>query len=221
MNKDTFEPLAFVQKPAAEMIATSRSFYEEMRRRRSVREFSNQPIPMEVIENAIRAAGSAPSGANMQPWHFAVVTGAEKKQQIRVAAEREERAFYQKRASQEWLDALAPLDTNASKPFLETAPCLIAIFYKSTTLTEQGETRKNYYPKESVGIATGMLVTALHLAGLVTLTYTPSPMNFLNELLQRPKNEHPFLLLVTGYPAENAQVPRLEKYPLEKIATFE
>ncbi|KPL77065.1 nitroreductase [Ornatilinea apprima] len=221
MTQETFEPLAFQEKPVDEMIAASRAFDAEMRRRHSVREFSSHPIPMEVIENAIRAAGSAPSGANMQPWHFAVVTSAEKKRQIRAAAEREERAFYEKRASAEWLDALAPLNTNASKPFLETAPCLIAIFYKSTTLTGQGKTRKNYYPKESVGIATGILITALHLAGLVTLTYTPSPMNFLNDLLQRPKNEHPFLLLVTGYPAENAQVPQLEKYPLEKIATFE
>lgn len=150
-----------------------------------------------------------------------MITDANMKKQIRAAAEKEERSFYEKRASEEWLNALAQLDTNASKPFLETAPCLIAIFYKSTTLTEQGEVRKNYYPKESTGIATGMLITALHLAGLVTLTYTPSPMNFLNELLQRPKNEHPFLLLVTGYPAENARVPHLEKHPLEKIATFE
>jgi iodotyrosine deiodinase len=174
-----------------------------------------------VIKNAILAAGTAPSGANMQPWHFAVVTNPEKKREIREGAEKEERAFYQGRAPEEWLRALAPLGTDENKPFLETAPCLIVVFLKKYTIDEEGKEHKNYYPTESVGIATGILITALHLSGLATLTHTPSPMKFLNKILGRPDSERPFLILVTGYPRSNASVPVISKYQLDQIATFD
>ena len=196
------------------------AFYQLMSKRRSVRDFSPQPVPASVLEDAILAAGTAPSGANMQPWHFVVVRDAEVKQKIREAAEIEERELYENRASEEWLDALAPLGTDANKPFLETAPALIAIFLKKVTIDEQGEKHKNYYTSESVGIATGVLITALHNAGLATLTHTPSPMKFLSQILERPSHERPFLLLVTGYPAEGTLVPDIKRLPLDKIATF-
>ena len=198
----------------------AKSFYQQMSKRRSVRDFSPQPVPASVLEDAILAAGTAPSGANMQPWHFVVVQDAEVKQKIREAAEIEERELYENRASEEWLDALAPLGTDANKPFLETAPALIAIFLKKVTIDEQGEKHKNYYTSESVGIATGMLITALHKAGLATLTHTPSPMKFLSQILERPSHERPFLLLVTGYPAAGTLVPDIKRLPLDKIATF-
>lgn len=220
MTKANFEPLAFIEKNADEMVDISRLLYQDMKRRRTVREFSDRPVPDEVIKNAIRAAGTAPSGANMQPWQFVVVTDPKKKREIREGAEAEERSFYQERAPEEWLKALEPFDTNENKPFLETAPCLIAIFLKTMTIDADGEQHKNYYPKESVGIATGMLITVLHLSGLATLTHTPSPMKFLNEILERPNTEHPFLLLVTGYPSSDASVPKIERYTLEQIATF-
>lgn len=198
----------------------AREFYQLMSKRRSVRDFSDQAVPASVLEDAILAAGTAPSGANMQPWHFVVVQDAEVKQKIREAAEIEERELYENRASEEWLDALAPLGTDANKPFLETAPALIAIFLKKVTIDEQGEKHKNYYTSESVGIATGMLITALHNAGLATLTHTPSPMKFLSQILERPSHERPFLLLVTGYPAAGTLVPDIKRLPLDKIATF-
>lgn len=198
----------------------AREFYQLMSKRRSVRDFSDQPVPASVLEDAILAAGTAPSGANMQPWHFVVVQDPEVKQKIREAAEIEERELYENRASEEWLDALAPLGTDANKPFLETAPALIAIFLKKVTIDEQGEKHKNYYTSESVGIATGMLITALHNAGLATLTHTPSPMKFLSQILERPSHERPFLLLVTGYPAAGTLVPDIKRLPLDKIATF-
>lgn len=198
----------------------AREFYQLMSKRRSVRDFSDQPVPASVLEDAILAAGTAPSGANMQPWHFVVVQDPEVKQKIREAAEIEERELYENRASEEWLDALAPLGTDANKPFLETAPALIAIFLKKITIDEQGEKHKNYYTSESVGIATGMLITALHNAGLATLTHTPSPMKFLSQILERPSHERPFLLLVTGYPAAGTLVPDIKRLPLDKIATF-
>ncbi len=198
----------------------SREFYKRMARRRSVRDFSDREIPAQVLENAIMAAGTAPSGANMQPWHFVVVQDPAVKKRIREAAEHEERALYEHRASDEWLSALAPLGTDANKPFLQTAPALIAIFLKKSTIDENGEKHKNYYTTESVGIATGLLITALHSAGLGTLTHTPSPMKFLSEILQRPDNERPFLLLVTGYPAEGITVPDIKRRPLEQISTF-
>ncbi|GAB4509598.1 MAG: nitroreductase family protein [Haliangiales bacterium] len=206
--------------PAEEMNRRAQRFYEQLRRRRSVRDFSDRVPPREVIESCIRAAGTAPSGANIQPWHFAVVSDAALKQRIRVAAEAEEREFYERRASREWLEALAPIGTNEQKPFLEIAPYLIAIFAQRYGIEESGARTSHYYVQESVGIATGMLITALHTAGLATLTHTPSPMGFLQQILGRPPNERPFLLLVTGYPSDTAKVPDLSKKPLDDIATF-
>ena len=202
------------------MEQSAQAFYQQMAKRRSVRDFSDRPIPQSVLENAILAAGSAPSGANMQPWYFAVVQDPAIKKKIREAAEIEERELYENRASDEWLDALAPLGTDAQKPFLETAPALIAIFLKKVTIDDEGVKHKNYYTSESVGIATGMLITALHQAGLGTLAHTPSPMKFLTEILERPSHERPFLLLVVGYPEEGAMVPDIQRFPLDKISTF-
>ena len=202
------------------MEQSAQAFYQQMAKRRSVRDFSDRPIPQSVLENAILAAGSAPSGANMQPWYFAVVQDPAIKKKICEAAEIEERELYENRASDEWLDALAPLGTDAQKPFLETAPALIAIFLKKVTIDDEGVKHKNYYTSESVGIATGMLITALHQAGLATLTHTPSPMKFLTEILERPSHERPFLLLVVGYPEEGAMVPDIQRLPLDKISTF-
>jgi len=215
-----FIPLNFTVQEPQDMQQSAQSFYQQMATRRSVRDFSDKPIPDDVLEHAILAAGTAPSGANMQPWHFVVVQSPELKAQIRQAAEKEERELYDNRASDEWLDALAPLGTDANKPFLETAPALIAIFLKKVTIDADGNKHKNYYTSESVGIATGMLITALHQAGLATLTHTPSPMRFLTEILQRPSHERPFLLLVTGYPAEDSLVPNIQRLPLREIATF-
>lgn len=203
----------------SEMQARAKDFYEEIKRRRTVRDFSNQPVAREIIENAILAAGTAPNGANIQPWHFAVIENAEIKKQIRAAAEEEEHEFYTRRATPEWLEELAQLGTDEKKPFLETAPYLIAIFEQSFRVMPNGSHRKNYYVAESTGIATGILITALHHAGLVTLTHTPSPMGFLNEILKRPKNEKPFLLLVVGFPAEDALVPNIKKKDLSEIMT--
>ncbi len=212
-------PLEF--KPLSEevMLECAKDFYALMKSRRSVRDFSDKPVAKEIIEQALLAAGTAPNGANLQPWHFVVVSNPSIKKQIRVAAEEEERAFYQERASEEWLTVLAPLGTNENKPFLEIAPYLIAIFAQVHGYKE-GQKVKHYYVPESVGIATGMLITALHQAGLVCLTHTPSPMKFLNEILERPSHEKPFLLLVVGYPAEGASVPDINKKALSDIATF-
>ena len=218
-----FMPLAFEERPETEMRARAAEFYALMRRRRTVRDFAPREVPGDVIEHALLTAGSAPSGAHRQPWHFVVVTDPEKKAAIREAAEHEEREFYGRRATKEWLDALAPLGTDANKPFLTTAPVLIAIFLRRFTFIhdDEGEQRlKNYYTSESVGIATGLLIAALHNAGLATLTHTPSPMRFLNTLLDRPRDERPYLLLVAGYPAPDAEVPMLERYGLGELATF-
>jgi len=216
-----FVPLSQYQTYSeTEMVARAADFYADMKRRRTVRDFSDRPVPREIIENCLRLAGTAPNGANLQPWHFVVVSDLAIKKRIREAAEEEERDFYERRAPQEWLDALAPLGTDASKPFLETAPYLIAIMAQSYALLEDGRKVKNYYVQESVGIATGMLITAIHHAGLASLTHTPSPMSFLNEILDRPQNERPFLLLVVGYPADDATVPVITKKPLNEIATF-
>lgn len=215
-----FEPLRFAEYPADDMSRRAAEFYEEIRKRRTVRDFSARPVAREIIEYCVRAAGTAPSGANMQPWHFVVVSDAETKHRIRVEAEQEEQEFYRHKAPQEWLDALAPLGTDEHKPFLETAPYLIAVFAQSYGVLPDGRRVKHYYAQESVGIATGFLIAALHHAGLATLTHTPSPMNFLNDILDRPKNERPFLLLVVGYPSDDAVVPVITKQPLDSIATF-
>ncbi len=196
------------------------SFYEDVRRRRTVRDFSDRAVPRDVIEHCIRAAGTAPNGANLQPWHFVAVSDPAIKRKIREGAEEEERAFYGGKAPQEWLDALAPLGTDQHKPFLETAPWLIVIFAESYGELPDGRKVKHYYTQESVGIATGILITAVHHAGLVSLTHTPSPMGFLNEILGRPTRERAFLILVVGYPAEGATVPDITKKDLTEIATF-
>ncbi len=206
--------------PLEEMKRRAADFYANIRRRRTVRDFSDRPVPREIIENCLLAAGSAPSGANQQPWHFVVVSKPETKRKIRQAAEVEERAFYDKRAPDEWLKALAPLGTDSNKSFLEIAPYLIVIFAQSYGLSPDGGKIKHYYVSESIGIATGMLVTAIHQAGLVSLTHTPSPMAFLSKILDRPRNERPYLILVVGYPAEGAQVPDIKKKQLAEIATF-
>ena len=206
--------------PLEEMRARLKEFYDDVSRRRTVREFSARPVPLDLIEAALEAAGTAPSGANLQPWHFVVVSGAETKKKIREAAEVEEREFYEHRASAEWLEALKPLGTDSSKPFLETAPYLIAVFLQKFGELEDGRKVKHYYPVESTGLATGILITALHRAGLATLTHTPSPMKFLNDILGRPKSERPFLLLVVGYPAEDAEVPDITRKPLDAFTSF-
>jgi nitroreductase len=220
MTENTFIRLDFTGKSVDEMIETSRAFYLDMKRRRTVRQFADRPVPMEVIENCLLAAGTSPSGANLQPWHFAVVSDPEIKRRIREGAEEEERTFYQQRASEEWLDRLEPFGTDEVKPFLVEAPYLIVIFLKKFTYDERGNKFKNYYTSESVGIATGILITALHLSGLATLTHTPSPMKFLNEILGRPDDERPYLILVAGYPSGDAVVPQISKNTLDQIATF-
>ncbi len=206
--------------PIEEMRARLKEFYEDIDRRRTVREFSDRPVPRDIIETALKAANTAPSGANLQPWHFVVVSGPKAKKKIREAAEVEEREFYEHRASDEWLAALAPLGTDEHKPFLETAPYLIAVFLQKYGELPDGRKVKHYYPTESTGLATGMLITALHRAGLATLTHTPSPMKFLNEILGRPKSERPFLLLVVGYPADDAEVPDIRRKTLDEFTSW-
>ena len=214
-------PLSEYQKyPLEEMQQRAADFYADMRRRRTVRDFSDQPVPREIIEACLLTAGTAPNGANQQPWHFTVVSDPAIKKQIREAAEAEEKAFYSGRAGDEWLKALAHLGTDWEKPFLETAPYLIVIFAQSYGLDQTGKKTKHYYVTESVGIATGMLITAIHHAGLVSLTHTPSPMGFLRRILNRPVNEKPFLILVVGYPAKDAQIPVISKKSLDEIAAF-
>ena len=220
MNEQPFIPFQFDEIEPQKMIENSVEFYENIRCRRTIREFSERAVPIEIVNNCIKAAGTAPNGANLQPWHFAIVSNPDVKKKIREGAEVEEREFYNGKAPQEWLDALAPLGTDEHKPFLETAPYLIVIFSKSYEEMPDGTKVKHYYATESVGIATGMLITALHQSGLATLTHTPSPMKFLNEILDRPKYERPFLILVVGYPSENAQVPNITKKPLDEIATY-
>ena len=220
MNDWPFEPLVFSEKTREEMTQAAEAFYEQIKKRRTVREFSARPVPRAIIENALKAAGTAPSGANMQPWHFVAVSDPALKNKMRVAAEQEEKEFYEHRASEEWLKALEPLGTNEHKDFLETAPWLIVVFLKKFSYDEHGNRLKNYYTSESVGISCGFLLSALHWAGLATLTHTPSPMKFLNQVLERPKDERAFMIIVTGYPAGNATVPVIGKEPLDRIATF-
>ena len=217
-----FIPLTgYREYPPEEMSARARGFADDMGRRRTVRDFSARPVPRALIEDCLRAAGSAPSGANQQPWSFVAVSDPAIKQRIRVAAEAEEREFYEHRAPPEWLEVLRPLGTDSNKPFLETAPWLIAVFIRRFERLPDGSKRKHYYTDESVGLATGLLLAAIHHAGLVSLTHTPSPMKFLCEILGRPKDiERPFLLLVVGYPAANARVPDIARKPLAEIASF-
>ena len=210
----------YCEYPVEEMRQRLKDFYADVQRRRTVREFSDRPVPRDIIETALMAASTAPSGANLQPWHFVVVSRRETKKKIREAAEVEEREFYEHRASEEWLAALEPLGTDDRKPFLETAPYLIAVFLQKFGELPDGRKVKHYYPVESTGLATGILITALHHAGLATLTHTPSPMKFLNEILGRPKSERPFLLLVVGYPADDARVPDIKRKSLEDFSSF-
>jgi iodotyrosine deiodinase len=210
----------FREFPIEEMRERITDFFADIDRRRTVRDFSARPVPRDIIETALQAANTAPSGANLQPWHFAVVSGAGTKKKIRAAAEAEEREFYEHRATEEWLAALEPLGTDEHKPFLETAPYLIAVFLQKYGELPDGRKVKHYYPAESTGLATGMLITALHRAGLATLTHTPSPMKFLNEILGRPKNERPFLLLVVGYPSDDARVPDIKRKQLEEFTSW-
>lgn len=223
-SPETHEALSadFPAYPLEEMQARAAAFHTAMLSRRSVRAFSDKPVPQEIIQNCVQAAGTAPSGANHQPWYFACAGSAETKRQIRAAAEEEERAFYASRASEEWLDALAPIGTDADKPYMETAPWLICIFAQRRGGVSAGDDKKNYYIHESVGIATGLLIAACHTAGLATLVHTPNPMKFLNEICGRPASEKPFLILVAGYPADGAMVPKhaLVKKPLAEIASF-
>lgn len=223
MSSEKFQQIplpAYQEYSSGEMIERSRDFLQQMTSRRSVRTFSDRPVDREIIENCLLTAGSAPSGANQQPWKFVVVADHGIKRRIRLAAEEEERQFYSGNASEEWLSALKPLDTGPQKPFLETAPYLIVIFRENYALDDMGNKIKHYYVRDSVGIATGMLITAIHHAGLVSLTHTPSPMKFLNRILDRPKNETPTMILVVGYPAVGTMVPSIEKKALEGIAVF-
>ncbi len=221
MSKATFQALSsYIEYPIEEMKQRAVDFCEHIQRRRTVRQFSDRPVPREIIEECLRTAGSAPSAANLQPWHFIVVSDPKVKHEIRVAAEQEEDEFYHRRAPQEWLDALTAIGADERKPFLETAPYLIVIFAKGYSELPDGRRVKNYYVNESVGIATGFLIAAVHNAGLVSLTHTPSPMGFLNDILHIAPDEKPFLILVVGYPAAKAQVPVIEKKSLEEITTF-
>ena len=222
MREFPFVPLSgYLEYPVEEMAQRARDFHADLKRRRTVRDFSRRPVPREIIDACLEAATTAPSGANLQPWHFVVVGDAATKKRIRVAAEEEERHFYHHRAPRAWLDALAPLGTDEHKPFLENAPWLIAIFVQKYGRLEDGRKVKHYYPVESVGLATGMLITALHMAGLATLTHTPNPMKFLNEILGRPKDaERPFLLLVAGYPEEGTRVPDIGRKPLSEVVSY-
>jgi iodotyrosine deiodinase len=222
MAANNFEtiPLDFTLLDEEEMKSRAIAFNELLQKRRTVRDFADKPVPRDLIEQCLLAANSAPSGANRQPWHFAVVSNLEKKQEIRVGAEEEEREFYETRAPQDWLDALAPLGTDAHKPFLEKAPYLIVIFGQKFVLDSEGKKQKNYYVAESVGIATGLLIAALHNAGLATLTHTPSPMKFLNKILNRPDTERPLMVLVCGYPEEDARVPAIGRKALDQFTSF-
>lgn len=221
MSEGAFKPYrAYQEYPVGQMKKRAADFLEEMKRRRSVRRFSNRPVPVEIIQNCIRAAATAPSGANNQPWTFIVVSDQEVKKRIHQAAEAVEREFYASEATKEWVDALDHLGTDQFKPFLLTAPCLIVIFAQRHGYDGDGQKKKHYYVQQSVGIATGMLITALHHAGLASLTYTPAKMAFLNKILSRPSNEKPFMILVTGYPADDVQVPVLQKKSLQEVAVF-
>lgn len=216
-DEPRFVPLAFERQSEDAQRARSRRFLEEMRRRRSVRSFSSEQVPYELIENAIATAGTAPSGAHQQPWTFVVVADREVKRRIRAAAEEEERTSYESRMPDEWLEALRPLGTDWRKPHIEDAPYLVVVFEQAYGTRPDGSKVKHYYVKESVGIAVGLLLASLHEAGLATLTHTPSPMGFLREILGRPENERPYVLVPVGYPAPGCTVPDLVRKPLDEI----
>lgn len=213
-------PLDFKPHAEEKMLARAEAFYRDLDRRRSVRDFTDRPVPRRLVELAIRAASTAPSGAHKQPWTFVAVSNPDVKRRIREAAEEEERSFYAERATPEWLDALAPIGTDWEKPFLETVPYVVVLFAQSTGVGEAGEKEKHYYVQESCGIAAGFFIAALHQMGLATLTHTPSPMRFLNEILDRPKNERPYILFPVGYPAADAKVPDLGRKPLGEVAVW-
>jgi iodotyrosine deiodinase len=213
----TFHPLDFERLPADEQHQRSRAMLDTLRTRRTVRNFSSEPVPYALIENAVATAATAPSGANQQPWTFVVVSDPALKKKMREAAEAEEKESYERRMSQEWLDAIAPLGTDWHKPHLEDAPYVIVVFTQSYGVAADGGKIKHYYATESVGIAVGMLLASLHTAGLATLTHTPSPMNFLREVLKRPTNERPFVVIPVGYPAPDATVPAITKKPLDEV----
>ncbi len=216
----SFVPLNFERRPEDEMLRRAREFYEEMNRRRTTRHFSDRAVPRELIEYAIRTAGTAPSGAHQQPWTFVVVGDAEMKRKMREAAEEEERVNYGGRMPSEWLQALAPLGTDAVKEHITTAPWVVVLFRQRHGVNADGSQRTHYYSTESCGIAAGLFIAAVHQMGLATLTHTPSPMGFLSELLQRPANEKPFLLMPVGYPAADARVPDLSRKPLDEISAW-
>ncbi len=223
MRDHDADPLTdYIEYPQPEMLARSEQFYQDIKRRHSIRKFSDRDVPREIIENCIKAAGTAPNGANHQPWHFVAIHSQDVKKQVREQAEQHERGFYEGRAGEEWLEALKPLGTDASKPYLEHAPWLIAIFSQKKGGLSIEDQNTNYYVHESVGIATGFLINALHSSGLVTLTHTPKPMSFLSKICNRPDNERAYMLLIAGYPAEDASVPHhaSTKKPLNDIATF-
>lgn len=219
MAKYEAVPLQYVEYPAEEMIRRAHDFYQQCNRRRSVRHFSSRPIPQGIIELLVRTAGTAPSGANKQPWTFVAVTDSDLKHEIRVAAEKEEKESYERRMPREWLEDLEMLGTDWHKEFLETAPCLIAVFRQDFGVKEN-QARKHYYVMESVGIAVGFLLAAVHNAGLVALTHTPSPMGFLKKILGRPKNETPYVLIPIGYPAQSAMVPGIRRKGLVLILSW-
>lgn len=210
----------FQEYSLEEMKLRAENFRIEMQGRRSVRDFSSRAVPKEIIEDCLLVAGSAPSGANMQPWHFVVVNDSEMKKKIRTEAEKNENEFYDHKATDKWLDAITPFKTNAVKPFLEIAPYLIVIFAERNRVLADGTKEQNYYVSESAGIATGFLIAAIHKAGLVCLPYSPSPMGFLNKLLDKPENEKAFLVIAVGYPADDATVPAIRKKNLDELATF-
>jgi nitroreductase len=223
MNAHEHRPLSdFITYSPNEMLARSQTFYADIKRRHSIRQFSARNVPRELIETCIQSAATAPSGANHQPWHFVAISSPTLKKQVREQAEAHEQRFYEGSAGEQWLEALKPLGTDAQKPYLETAPWLIAIFSQKKGGVEAGQKQQNYYIHESVGIATGILITALHNAGLATLTHTPKPMSFLSKICQRPDDERPYMLLVTGFPADKATVPAhaLKKKTLDEIASF-
>jgi iodotyrosine deiodinase len=221
MKNEEHRPYSEYKKyPEEEMIRRAGLYYQHLNKRRTIREFSDKPLPIEVIKSCILTAGTAPSGAHHQPWHFVVVSEPKIKREIRLAAEKEERKFYDGGVPKSWTDALKPLGTHDEKPFLDAAPYLIVVFAEKYEIQPDGKIRKNYYVNESVGIATGLLVSAVHNAGLTSVTYTPLHMKFLNRILKRPKNERPYLILPVGYPTENVLVPDIKRKSLDEFASF-